>query len=385
MARDIGLPMNRRCAAVVTSPAATVRRASLHGRAPRCGWAILRCAALALALWLAAAGTTEAEQATRPLFATDDTLKVTLQAPWSRIGKQTPTSIRHPAVLSYTDAQGVSRRIDASVETRGITRLSVCRFPPLRLRFARTAVEGTVFEGHSALKLVTHCSPGPVWEQYYIQEMLAYRIYNRITDHSFRVRPLDIAYQDLAGGKTNRSHFAFLIEDVDDMARRNGRKESRQTRFAPREFDAVALSRFMLFQYLIGNTDWEVLSGPKQDQCCHNVRVTRAGAPDGLIAVPYDFDSSGMVDAQYAGPHKSLPIKQVTQRLFRGFCRHNETLETVRQEFLGQRQAIFDLLKNESRLSAQRRRTVGNYFEGFYRTLENDARFARDISGKCRK
>lgn len=382
---DMGLPMNSRFTGVVASPAATVRCASLHGRAPRLGVTIVRCASRLFALWLAAACSAEAKQPTRPLFTSDASLAVTLQAPWSELRKKTPQSLRHPALLSYTDAQGLSHRIDATVEKRGITRLRLCRFPPLRLRFAPPAVAGTVFEGQSALKLVTHCSPGQHWEQYYIQEMLAYRIYNLVTDHSFRARPLDITYQGLSGGKSDSPRFAFLIEDVDDMARRNGQKQSRQETFAPRAFDSVALSRFMLFQYLIGNTDWEVLSGPQKDECCHNVRVTQADSAGGMIAVPYDFDSAGMVDAEYAAPHESLPIRKVTQRIFRGFCRHNDALETVRREFLGHRQAIFDLLENESRLSTQRRRKVTRYFEDFYLTLESESRFARDISGKCRK
>lgn len=382
---DIATRMNRRSSSVVASPASTLRGVRLHETSPRRGWDIVGCAARVFALWLALACTSEAKQANRPLFASDAALAVTLQAPWSELKKKTTPSVRHPAVLSYSDAQGRRHRIDASVETRGITRLSVCRFPPLRLRFAPITVAGTVFEGQASLKLVTHCRPGQVWEQYYLQEMLAYRIYNRVTDHSFRVRPLDIIYQGLSGGKTDLPQFAFLIEDVDDMARRNGRKESRQATFAPHDFDAVALSRLMLFQYLIGNTDWEVLSGPKKDKCCHNIRVTSAGASDGLIAVPYDFDSSGMVDAQYAGPHESLPIKKVTERLFRGFCRHNDALETVRREFLGHRQAIFSLLENESRLNPRRRRTLVDYFESFYLTLESQSRFAREISGKCRK
>ncbi len=397
---DIAACMNRRSSGVVASPASTLRGVGQPEGASRLGFAIVRCASRVFAIWMALACTSEAKQANRPLFASDAALAVTLQAPWSEIEKKTKGSFRRPAVLSYTDAQGLSHRIAANVETRGITRLRLCPFPPLRLRFARAAVAGTVFEGQKSLKLVTHCSPGQVWEQYYLQEMLAYRIYNLVTNHSFRVRALDITYQNVSGKKSNGPHLAFMIEDVDDMARRNGRKPSPQATFTPRAFDAVELSRFMLFQYLIGNTDWEVLSGPQEDECCHNVRVTHAAASNGaisngansngmnsngMIAVPYDFDSSGMVDAQYAGPHQSLPIKQVTQRLFRGFCRHNDSLETVRREFLGHRRAIFGLLENESHLNPRRRRTVSHYFEAFYLTLESEARFAREISGKCRK
>src|SRR5690606_14908282 len=118
----------------------------------------------------------------------------------------------------------------------------------------------------------------------------------------------------------------------------------------------LALTRFMVFQYLIGNTDWEVLGRPGLEQCCHNVRVTGPRDGPGLVALPYDFDSSGMVDAGYAAPHASLPISSVTQRLYRGFCVHNESLAPVRDEFLANRAAILALIRDDARLSPRRGR-----------------------------
>lgn len=336
-------------------------------------------------LWLAAAAGATAKDAVRPLFQSDSALTVTLQAPWAELLRNAKDPRRYPAVLGYTDEQGQDRRIEATVETRGVTRLRICRFPPIRIRFSRAATAGTVFEGQRSLKMVTHCRPGKQFEQYYVQEMLAYRIYNLVTDHSFRVRPLDVTYEDSKGGKPDGPRFAFLIEDVRDMARRNGHKRAGEKEFEPEDFDPLALGRFMLFQYLIGNTDWEVLSGPQKDGCCHNVRVTGAGGPTGRIAVPYDFDSAGMVDTSYAAPHERLPITEVTERLFRGFCQHNPTLETVRQEFLGHERAIIALVDNESRLSKQRRAATTRYLKAFYATLKDERRFAREISGKCRK
>ena len=42
--------------------------------------------------------------------------------------------------------------------------------------------------------MVTHCKSNDRYEQYYMLEMLAYRIYNVLTDYSFRVRPLEVTY-----------------------------------------------------------------------------------------------------------------------------------------------------------------------------------------------
>lgn len=345
--------------------------------------AVLSAMLLAQAL-AGTAAAADGNNAPPPLFQTDAPLALTLQAPWPELLKNIQDTRRHPAVLTYTDAQGQARRIEATVETRGITRRRVCRFPPLRVRFAKAAVAGTEFAGQGSLKMVTHCNREPVFKPYYVQEWLAYRIYNLVTGSSFRARALDVTYVDGKGGKPDGPRFAFLIEDVDDMARRNGLEPDPKARFRPGDYDSMALSRFMLFQYLIGNTDWDVMVGPRADECCHNVRVVGAGDKP-RIAVPYDFDSAGMVNANYAAPHASLPIKDVRTRLYRGLCVHNDTLEAARKQFQAHRPAIFALVQDEARLPPQRRKVVVRYFEDFYATLDSDERFAREIMAKCRK
>jgi hypothetical protein len=320
-----------------------------------------------------------------PLFESDETLHLTIEAPWSALRRERGEPQRHPAVIHLEQAEGERQRIDATIEVRGLTRRSVCRFPPLRLRFAREATRGTVFDGQRELKLVTHCRNGVRHEQYYVQELLAYRIYRRVSEHGFRARPLQVRYADVAGGEADGPRFAFAIEDLRELARRSGLRRAPEARFAPGDYEARMLGRFMLFQYLIGNTDWDVLAGPEADACCHNVRVIGSDDPRVRIPVPYDFDSAGMVDAQYAAPHAKLPIQFVTQRLFRGFCRHNAALPAARADLLGQRGAILDLVRSETRLGAARRRVLERWFEEFFAILASDPRFAREITGQCRK
>lgn len=341
--------------------------------------------ALLLSLVALVATAAGASDTPRPLFESGASLDLTLEAPWSELVRRKNEEQRYPAILGLTDESGRGHRIEATVEARGLTRLRVCRFPPLRIRLDRDAAAGTEFAGQRSLKMVTHCRSSEAYEQYYVQELLAYRIYSLLTAYSFRVRPLSVTYRDTGGDAADGPRFAFLIEDTGHMARRNGHKRSPRVTFVPDDFEPVAMTRFMLFQYLIGNTDFAVLGGPQKDACCHNVRVT--GAPDGggLVAVPYDFDSSGMVNASYAAPHEKLPIKFVTERLYRGFCVHNPSLEPVRAEFLAKRDAILALVHGEDRLSATRKRETLRYFEAFFATLASDSAFAREITGKCRK
>jgi hypothetical protein len=347
---------------------------------------LLRRRACALGLALVAFAGAVPATPVHPLFASEDALAVTLQAPWTEMRRRNAEARRHPAVLGHVDAQGRAHRIAATVAPRGILRRSLCRFPPLWLRLEPDGAAGTVFEGQRALKLVTHCDPRPDWEQHYVLELLAYRIHNRITDHSFRVRPLRVTYLDALDGRADGPRFAFAIEPVAHMARRNGRVRLRGGAFRARDYDPLALSRFMLFQYLVGNTDWEVQGVVGQPECCHNVRVT---APDrtattGLVAVPYDLDSSGLVNAPYAGPDVRLPIRAVTERLFRGFCIHNPALADARREVLGQREAILALVRDEPRLAPRRRQAALRYLEAGLETLADEAAFRREVIARCR-
>ncbi len=95
------------------------------------------------------------------------------------------------AKFHYTDESGELVEIDIDIRTRGISRLNedVCPFPPLRLDFKKSQVKKSLFHKQDKLKLVTHCRDNSTrYEQTLLNEFLAYRILNELTDASFRVR-----------------------------------------------------------------------------------------------------------------------------------------------------------------------------------------------------
>jgi hypothetical protein len=322
------------------------------------------------------------------LFSSNDTLVVTLTAPWRHMMRNKDRQDPYPATLEYRDELGQAATLSLTIERRGITRQRICRFPPLKLRFDKQNVEGTMFRGQKSLKLVTHCESKTSYQAYYILEYLAYRIYNLITDMSFRVRPLEITYIDPESRFIAESQFAFLIEDDSDVADRFDLKKLRIPRVRLSQLDSNTTSEFALFEYMIGNVDWAALRGPDPEECCHNVKLI---GPESLAAdatiypVPYDFDSSGLVDARYARPPEGLPIRDVKQRLYRGYCVHNDTMEAARQHFLRQEQAIYDLVASESRLDARSRKDAQNYLGRFFSTIRDDAEFRHEVTGRCRK
>ena len=101
--------------------------------------------------------------------------------------------------------------------------------------------------------------------------------------------------------------------------------------------------------------------------------------------MPYDFDSSGLVDAHYAEPNAVLKISSNRIRVYRGFCANNATLEPARRELLRLEPQILELARTESRLVPRSKEWVGDYLSKGFEDLRDDGKFAHDITAKCRK
>jgi hypothetical protein len=330
-----------------------------------------------------------AEDSPKPdkLFERDDTLDVTLNAPWRDVIRSKGKDKTFPATIEYTDELGNNVTLDLTVETRGITRQRVCKFPPIKLRFDKEKAKGTTFRGQKSIKMVTHCKTSGSYDDYYVLEMLAYQIYNLITDYSFRIRPLNVTYYDNEREDREDPEFAFLIEDDSDVADRHDLEKLVIPQIGYNYLESGVTSNFVLFQYLIGNVDWGALRGPDPEECCHNVKLI---APEpfeqGMMAypIPYDFDSAGLVNAEYAAPAEGLGIDEVTERVYRGYCYHNDTLPAARQRFLDQQAAIVALVEQEPRLSSNGRRDTLRYLGEAFEVFRDDRKFNDEITAKCR-
>ena len=329
----------------------------------------------------------ESPEAAKPekLFKSDEVMKITLKGPWREIMKNKKNQDPYPATLEYTDSLGQPVSIPLTVGRRGLTRQQVCRFPPIKLRFKPEDVKDTIFHGQESLKMVTHCDAGERWEQYYVKEFVLYQIYRHVTDLSFRARPLSVTYVDSDNDSAQDPRFAFLIEDDSDVAKRNDIKKLDLVEIRPSQLQAEYASRVALFQYIIANVDYETTIGPKGSNCCHNARLFGLSPDENIYAIPYDFDGTGAVDTHYAAPNEFLPIKYVTQRLFRGFCLHNATMEAMRQEFLANEQAIYTIVRDETLLTEHSRDNLLDYLQDSFAILRDDAKYDKLIIQKCRK
>ena len=262
-----------------------------------------------MALVLALASPAAAQS---PLFSSDAPLKIVLTAPFPALVRAAKSSMNpYPATLTVTEPAGQPQSLAIQVRARGLSRrvAGFCEFPPIQLQFGeKSTLRGTVFRGQHKLKLVTYCRDHADFEQRIMLERLAYQLYNVVTPFSYRVRPAQVTYRS-SEKDAGVTRFGYLIEDINDLADRNHveRLTLASHQIKATQFDAHAAGRAALFEYMIGNLDWDFLAGPAGAECCHNSRFVAAKDTPPLSAVVplvYDFDFSGFVDSPYAGPPK---------------------------------------------------------------------------------
>jgi hypothetical protein len=280
-----------------------------------------------------------------------------------------------PATLVYSE-DGVEHSVQVSLHSRGRFRNTSggCELPALFVYFTGDTRD-TLFAGEKMLPLTTHCRQGAQYEQYVVKEYLAYRIYNALTDKSLRARLARVTYHDASRRGDPLVRYAFFTEHFDSLARREDAVVFKPERFDLLDADANEIATFDVFEYMIGNTDWSAVFR-------HNVMLIR-GAAGRPTAVPYDFDFSGLVDADYATVAPQLPIHDVKQRVFRGLCRPDTDWERVFAGFGEKREAIYRLLDVQA-LGGAARAEARRYLDGFFAVSDSPARRDREIVAACR-
>ena len=325
---------------------------------------------------------TPATAQTTPLFASDASIRVTIQGPVGAIARGAEDSTE-PRDASLTLA-GSPEAYPIRLSARGITRRlrQTCTFPPLRVEFAQKPAASSLFSGQRRLKLVTHCQSAEGYQQHLLLEYSAYRIFNLINPVSYRARLATVDYVE-PNGRSLATRWGFFLEDVDDVAKRNGMKEAKVgERITTAQLEPNQAARVALFEYMIGNLDWSMRAGPRGESCCHNSKlVTAAGGA--LAPLPYDYDYSGLVDAPYAIPPEGFSIKSVRSRVYQGYCRHNAEVLVAAAEFRARRPAIEAMFSQVPGMSERTRSKALAYLGGFYEQIATDETVRGKILKSC--
>lgn len=265
------------------------------------------------------------------------------------------------------------------LKARGIFRKENCGMPPIWLNIRYAGIETRELAGIRKMKMVTICRSGDQYLNYLLREYLIYKIYNLLTPYSFRVRLINLNMVDTGRDMREFSSWAFLIEPDELMADRLRAKVVKNDKLSMRTVNQEVMDRLAMFQYMIGNPDYSVTGR-------HNLKILsmQTSSISGFIPVPYDFDFTGLVNAQYATPNETLPIKSVKERYFVGPCRDRASYESAINSLQAVRDEIessiwaFDFLDEEDRIDM-----IG-YIESFFNTADNKNFIDWEISRTCR-
>ncbi|HEY4874188.1 MAG TPA: hypothetical protein VIH86_01320 [Puia sp.] len=273
------------------------------------------------------------------------------------------------AVTKLADGTNVNDRIE--IEVRGHFRHDYCYVPPLKVIF--NFDKSSVLSSLKSLKLVNECKVSNTYDQYILKEFIAYKIYNLITDMSFRVRLLTVNFADSLGKKKPTTVHSFLLEDIKDVAKRNDCEQYRKGNLVTEATNRRQMTMVAVFEYLIGNTDWAVSVN-------HNTKLIYS-AKDTTIrpyVIPYDFDYSGFVNTEYAIPDERLNIENVRQRLYRGFPRTMQELNNILYIFQQQKEKIYATVNNFDLLTPASKRDLTGFLDDFYKIIK-DPKAVKDV------
>ena len=341
----------------------------------------MRGIAAFIAIWLLALSAPVAAQQPKPLFASSDPIHIVIQAPLSPLIRNRQST----AVVSGTLTDPSGQPLPITLSLRGITRRSsdTCDFPPLRVTFAGHPPATSLFAGQSKLKLVTHCRNLASFQQYLLLEYAAYKMYNLLTPHSFRVRLANVDYRD-ENGRPIISRVGYFMEELKDVAHRNGMKPTHAPQLVPlTDLSAPDAARYALFEHMIANHDWSMRAGPAGKDCCHNAELMGPLGPGTTVPIPYDFDFSGFVGAPYATPPDQLHISSVRERVYRGYCIHNADVIAAARQMRDERPQLIAAITSTPGLEPQTARRAISFLDSFFADISSDQSVAAKVINRC--
>ncbi len=314
-----------------------------------------------------------------PLFQSNDILKLTIKTDLKSLLRDVGDEREeHPGTVEYVH-EGDTVRLLTMLRTRGKFRRDPknCSFPPLRLNFKKKQTVNTIFEGTDKMKLVTHCKSNiNSYQKYIVREYLVYRIFNLLSDTSYRARLTEITYIDDSGKMKPQTSLAILVEPDEAIEDRLNCKKSDRKYMLPDSTNFWYIGMVSMFQYMIGNTDWAVTTQ-------HNIQLFDIVTGEPPHAIPYDFDWCGVVNSHYAVPLPRFGTKTVRERVYRGQCRPFDQFQEYANFFESKKSDIYQLINNYPLLSKSEKRDIIGYLEEFYYLINNERLIRSKLMIEC--
>ncbi|MEM1324558.1 MAG: hypothetical protein AAGI23_01325 [Bacteroidota bacterium] len=299
------------------------------------------------------------QQSLFDVFQEQDLLEVTLKTDFDLILADKRNEEYQPATFIYLNAADEEVLENIKIKQRGKYRRRVCDMPPLKLNFDKSDLADKGLAKFDKMKLVTYCMDSPSSKEAIVKEYLAYQMYQELTPYSYRTQLVKITYIDTDNPRRKTRHFGFLIESTSELEARIDAEEVEAFNLQANEFNLKQEALVANFQYMIGNADWDRVT-------MRNVKILKPTNGGKLLLVPYDFDFSGMVDANYAIPNTTLGLDSVQQRAYLGTRQDKKALIAIESYFVRKRDQLYEVIENCRYLNRVDRQEVINYLDTYY-------------------
>jgi len=239
-----------------------------------------------------------------------------------------------------------------------------CDWPPLRLNFSDTELKGlNVYHKYDKIKLVTHCTKDAKDAQTLLKEYWTYKLFNKVTDSSFRVHLLEVTYIDATDASRRMESYAFVIENNKEMAHRINGELIDGLGFKPNNLVLTSYQDMVLFNFMIGNGDWKL-------EVQKNLKLVKRKDSELLTIVPYDFDCSKMVSPDYLNLVHSYSLDEADSVFSKTF-KDKVSLEQHIQKFKGLEKNEFSTFKSCELLNKEEKYNMKTLLKTFFKVIKN--------------
>lgn len=302
------------------------------------------------------------------LFDNDSILELTIKLNFDSLYKGSFSETKqYKGFMSYYSSVDSELILPVRISKRGHFRkmYNVCSFPPLRVEFSMKKAKKSLFDGMDKIKMVTHCiNADSSFDQYVIEEYMIYKIYNIITDYSFKVKLAQIQYIDISGKYPIMKRFGFFIENSGSLANRMKGTKLEYHYVYPEVVDQYHYCLMGLFQYMIINTDWSI-------NLAHNIELIGLNPSFRPVAVPFDFDMAELINIPYNSPVIAYRLGKEPERHFTLKKVNRKLMQSAVQRINSKKEEILSLCRDNHFLSESNKIKTLASLDSFFRILED--------------
>lgn len=321
---------------------------------------------------LASAKTLEAYQMAKvDVFEEEGYLKIHISSDFDQFSEERLEGKYQKAMMVTTISDSLESRIPIRIKPRGKSRRRLCDLPPIKLDLKKTTVIKESLQSIEKLKVVSPCKSGSVYENVLFKEFLVYKLFNVLTDKSFRVRLIELTLENTGENPWEQKQFGFIIEEGDAVGERLKMDYVNKFSLLPSMVNQEYYALLAMFEFMIGNPDWSLTGG-------QNLKTFRQGneEPENTYSLPYDFDVASIVNAPYAVPP---PVGQteVSLRPFNGVCLEVDQLQQAFDYMSSNQEELFATVEEFPYLPKGQKKKMANYMKTFFNQLQKSNTWKR--------